>query len=112
MSDTERASETRATARTISGILCSMFAAGLSMWGVLWIRWVTSGRGADALWSGPFIIAATVAQFTVAAAFAVTAVLYFLDSPHARRLLWISSIGLLLEMPLTLLAICELATLK
>ena len=86
-----------------------MFAAGLLMWAICWVLWVTSGHGAGALLKGPFVIASTVVQFGVALEFATTAILYFIDSPRARTLLWISSIALLLQMPLVLLAIYELA---
>lgn len=110
MIDSERINETRATTRTVSGILCTMFAAGLLMWAVCWVLWVTSNGGIGALLSGPFVIVSTVAQIGVAATFAAAAILYFRDSPRARKLLWISSIVLLLQMPLALLAIYELTS--
>jgi hypothetical protein len=89
-----------------------MFAAGLLMWGGVWVRWVTSDHGAGALLSGPFVTLSSVVQFAIALGFAATAILYFIDSPRARTLLWSCSVGLLLEMPLALLAIYELTAVR
>jgi hypothetical protein len=71
-----------------------------------------ANSGWGALVNYPVTSVATLAQFCVALLFAVTGVLYYRDSPRARAMLHIGSACLLVEIPLVLLAIFELATAK
>jgi hypothetical protein len=113
VSQTERVREVTRTARVVSGILCTTLGGGLALWACCWIAYVwPADRGWGAIVSFPVTSVATLAQFCVALLFAVTGVLYYRDSPRARPLLHVSSACLLVEIPLVLLAIYELATAK
>ena len=90
-----------------------MMGGGLALWASCWVKYAwPAHRGWGAIVSYPVTTVATVAQFAVALLFAVTGVLYYRDSPRARPLLHISSACLVVEIPLVLLAIYELATAK
>lgn len=111
MSHSERIRDATRSARTVSGICCTALGAGLCLWAYCWVKYVWPAQaGWNAPIEYPFTTLATIAQFVGALLFAVTGVLYYRDSPRARPLLLISSVCLLFEMPLALLALYELAT--
>lgn len=91
-------------------MFCTALGAGLLLWAGAWVKYTQPAAGGLAdIRRYPVTTASTLVQFAVALAFVVTGALCFADSRHARRWLHVGSICLLLEMPLVLLGIFELA---